>query len=233
MAQEHKDTTNARHQLQVQHHIQERLTRIFAPEDAGLQAALRSAKKERLPEIQISPLQGKLLQLLATACNARRVLEIGSLAGYSGIWLARVLPADGRLITLEINPKHAQVVHNSFERAGVGDRSEVRVGKALDLLPQLTGEAPFDMVFIDADKAPYPLYLDWAIRLSRPGGIIVADNCIREGQALQESESADENTNGLIQYNKRASSDPRLLSLALAMDDNYTDGFTISVVRPA
>jgi len=147
--------------------IQAAITDMFAAEDEGLRAALTSAKQAGLPEIQISPIQGKFLQLLAATCNAHKILEIGALAGYSGIWLARALPAGGRLISLEVNPDHAKVVRDSFARAGVGDRSEVRVGKALDLLPALESEAPFDLVFIDADKPPYAQYLDWALRLSR------------------------------------------------------------------
>src|SRR6266699_6959774 len=202
---------------------------MFAPEDEALRSVLADAKQAGLPLIQISPIQGKLLQLLATMCNAHKILEIGSLAGYSGIWLARALPPDGRLITLEVSPEHAQVVQNSFKKAGVADRSEVRVGNALDLLPQLQSEAPFDLVFIDADKPPYPQYLDWALRLARPGSIIVADNCIRRGAALHESN--DEATAGLFEYNRRIASNPRLVSLALPMDDDFTDGYAIAVVR--
>src|SRR5207237_7753394 len=123
----------------------------------------------------------------------------------------------------------AKAVRKSFARAGVGDRSEVRVGKALDLLPQLESEAPFDLVFIDADKPPYPQYLDWALRLTRPGSIIVADNCIRSGRAFRQPE--DEGMAGVVEYNRRIASDPRLLSLDLAMDDDFTDGFAISVVK--
>src|SRR5579885_2001333 len=170
--------------------IQDQIARIFAPEDDALRNALVSAKQAGLPEIQISPIQGKFLQLMAAACNARKILEIGALGGYSGIWLARALPAGGRLITLEINPTHAEVVRNSFKRAGVADRSEVRVGKALDLLPQMESEAPFDLVFIDADKTPYPQYLDWALRLTRPGSIIVADDCVR-GKRLWKAADQD------------------------------------------
>src|SRR6184192_2067281 len=206
---------------ETRHKFETTIARIFAPEDEGLRAALTSAKQAGLPEIQISPIQGKFLQLLAATCNAHKILEIGALAGYSGIWLARALPAGGRLISLEVNPDHAKVVRDSFARAGVGDRSEVRVGKALDLLPALESEAPFDLVFIDADKAPYAQYLDWALRLSRPGSIIVADNCIREGMAFKQPE--DEGTAGIVALNKRMASDPRLVSLVLAMDDDYTD----------
>ncbi|HLH63366.1 MAG TPA: O-methyltransferase [Ktedonobacteraceae bacterium] len=209
--------------------IQDQIARIFAPEDDALRNALVSAKQAGLPEIQISPIQGKFLQLMAAACNARKILEIGALGGYSGIWLARALPAGGRLITLEINPTHAEVVRNSFARAGLSDRTEVRVGKALDLLPQLESEAPFDLVFIDADKQPYPQYLEWALRLIRPGSIIVADNCIRGGRGF--GDPMDEGSVGVFEYNQRIASDPRLVSLDLAMDDNFTDGFAISVVK--
>jgi caffeoyl-CoA O-methyltransferase len=221
--------TALQQQASIRKSIEADITQMFAAEDEGLRYALSAAKQAGLPQIQISPVQGKFLQLLAAACHARKILEIGSLAGYSGIWLARALPAGGRLITLEMNPHHAGVVRSSFTKAGVDDRAEVRVGKALDLLPALEGEAPFDLVFIDADKPPYPQYLDWALRLARPGSIIVADNCIRSGAALHESEDAA--TAGLFEYNRRAASDPRLVSLALPMDDDYTDGFTIAVVR--
>ena len=209
--------------------IEEAITGVFAPEDEALRYALTSMREAGLPEIQISPIQGKFLQLLAAASNARSILEIGSLGGYSGIWLARALPPGGRLITLEINPTHAAVVRKSFEKAGVSDRTEVRVGNALDLLPKLDSEAPFDLVFIDADKAPYPQYLEWALRLSRPGSIIVADNCIRRGIALQTP--GDESVAGIVEFNKRIASDPRLVSLLLPMDDDYTDGFAVAVVK--
>ena len=216
-------------EAETRHKIETLVTRMFAPEDEGLRNALSTAKQAGLPQIQISPIQGKFLQLLAAACNARKILEIGSLGGYSGIWLARALPPGGRFITLEINPAHANVVRGSFAKAGVSDRAEVRVGKALELLPQLEGEAPFDLVFIDADKQPYPQYLDWALRLTRPGSIIVADNCIRGGRGFGDPE--DEGSVGILEYNRRIASDPRLTSLALAMDDDYTDGFAIAVVK--
>jgi caffeoyl-CoA O-methyltransferase len=223
------ELTILQQQAQIQHEIQDAITMMFAPEDEGLQSALREASQAGLPEIQISPIQGKLLQLLATMCNAQKILEIGALAGYSGIWLARALPPGGHLITLEVSPAHADVVKKSFASAGVGDRTEVRVGKALDLLPQLANEAPFDLVFIDADKAPYPQYLDWALRYTRPGSIIVADNCIRGGKGLRPS--GDEGTAGVFEYNQRVVNNPHLVSLALPLDDEYTDGFTIAVVK--
>src|SRR6266446_9636375 len=229
MTDNSQDLATLQQEAQIRRGIEADITRLFAAEDEGLQYALRAGKEAGLPQIQISPIQGKFLQLLAVACHARNILEIGSLAGYSGIWLARALPPGGRLITLEVNPQHADVVRRSFTRAGVADRAEVRVGKALDLLPQLASEAPFDLVFIDADKPSYPQYLDWALRLTPPGSIIVADNCVRSGKAFEEPE--DEGMAGIAEYNKRIASDPRLTSLDIAMDDDYTDGFAISVVR--
>ncbi len=232
MTDNNSELTTLRQQEKTRHDIEEAITHQFAPEDEGLRYAVSAAKDAGLPQIQISPIQGKFLQLLATACNARKILEIGSLAGYSGIWLARALAPGGRLITLEVNPEHANLVRRAFAKAGVSDRAEVRVGKALDLLPQLESEAPFDLVFIDADKPPYPQYLDWALRLARPGSIIVADNCIRGGKGFaQQGHPEDEYSAGIVEYNKRIASDPRLVSLALAMDDDYTDGFAIAVVR--
>jgi len=219
-------------QSHTQHVMEQRITQLFAAEDGGLQNALEAAKAAGLPAIQISPIQGKLLQMLATLCNARKILEIGSLAGYSGIWLARALLANGRLLTLEIDAKHAEVVRNSFTKAGVGDRTEVRVGKALDILPTLESEAPFDLIFIDADKPPYPQYLEWALRLTRPGSVIVADNCIRGNRLLDPAQVTDETEKAVAEYNKRVAQNPRLQSLALAMDDDFTDGFTIAVVLP-
>jgi len=209
--------------------IVEAITLHFAAEDQGLRHALTAAKQAGLPQIQISPIQGKLLQLLAAACNAQKILEIGSFGGYSGIWLARALLTNRRFITLEINPTHAALVRNAFAQAGVSDRAEVRVGNALNLLPHLESEAPFDLIFIDADKSPYPQYLDWALRLSRPGSIIVADNTIRSGKGFEEPQ--DEGMAGIVAYNKRIASDPRLISLDLAIDDDYTDRFAISIVR--
>jgi len=230
------DTTqNAQTLLRQQADIQQTIARLFAPEDEGLRHALTAAQEAGLPPIQISPIQGKLLQLLATLCNAQKILEIGSLAGYSGIWLARALPTNGRLISLEISPKHAEVIRGSFARAGVTERAEVRVGNALDVLPTLQSEAPFDLVFIDADKSNYPAYLDWSLRLTRPGSIIVADNTVRGGKRLQDPsqlQGMDSDTIGAATYNQHVLANPRLLSLALAIDDEYTDGFTIAVVQP-
>jgi caffeoyl-CoA O-methyltransferase len=206
------------------------LDRLFAPEDDALRAAIAAGRAAEMPAIQISPLQGRLLQILAAACGARKILEIGALAGYSGIWLARALPADGRLISLEVSEKHAEVARASLARAGVSDRAEVRVGPATETLPALVADAPFDLVFIDADKPGYPAYLDWALKLTRPGSIIIADNCIRGGAPLREPLGDDPATRALGDYDRRVASDPRLLSVAFPIDDDGTDGFAISVV---
>jgi caffeoyl-CoA O-methyltransferase len=209
--------------------LEEVIARQFAAEDEVLRQTTERAREHGLPSIQISPLQGKLLQVLAKACQARKILEIGALAGYSGIWLARALPADGRLITLEIDETHANVVRESFRQAQVDDRTEVRVGPALETLPQLKEEGPFDLIFIDADKGAYPQYLAEAIRLSRPGSIIVADNCVMGGNALgdvQESTTQPQHFTGPRTYNQRAGSDPALCSIALPM----SSGMTVSVV---
>lgn len=206
------------------------LTGLFAPEDDALKAAIEAGRAAAMPAIQISPLQGRLLQVLAKACGARKILEIGALAGYSSIWLARALPPDGQLISLEVSEKHAGVARASLERAGLSDRAAVRVGSATESLPSLAGDAPFDLVFIDADKSSYPVYLDWALKLTRPGSVIVADNCIRGGKPLRATSADDADTQALGAYDRQVASDPRLLSVAFPMDDDGTDGFAISVV---
>lgn len=221
-----------RQRAQTRAEIEANLLRLFAPEDDALRHARAVTREEEMPAIEISPLQGRLLQVLAAACGAKRILEIGALAGYSSIWLARALPADGRLISLEVSEKHARVARASLERAGVGDRAEVRVGPAEETLPALAQEPPFDLVFIDADKPGYPTYLDWALRLTHPGSLIVADNCIRGGAPLRPSQDgANADTQGLAAYDQRVASDPRLLTIALPIDEDGMDGFAISVVR--
>jgi caffeoyl-CoA O-methyltransferase len=172
-----------------------------------------------------------LLQVLAAAGNVYKILEIGALGGYSGTWLARALPEGGKLITLEVSSKHAEVVRAAFARAGLSDRTEVRVGPADELLPTLQSEAPFDMFFIDANKDGYPTYLDWALKLARPGSIIVADNNVRYGKPFQEPPPDADNA-GVAAYNERIASDSRLRSILLPIDEDGMDGFAISVVLP-
>jgi predicted O-methyltransferase YrrM len=161
-------------------------TSLFVGADPALDAALAANAAADLPSIDVAPSQGKLLHLLARMQQARRILEIGTLGGYSTIWLARALPADGRLITMEFEPKHAAVAKSNIDRAGLSDRVEIRVGAALDSLAQLATEnpAPFDMIFIDADKPNNPVYLEWAMKLSRRGTVLIVDNVIREGKIV-------------------------------------------------
>jgi predicted O-methyltransferase YrrM len=170
--------------------VDEYVTGLLAPPDEALDAAVRAGEAAGLPQIQVSPPQGKLLHLLAQTISARSILEFGTLAGYSTIWLARALPAGGRLITLEANPEYAQVAAASIAAAGLGEVVEVRVGPALDQLPQLEadGVAPFDLTFIDADKVHTPDYFAWALEHSRPGSLIVADNVVRDGQLADLSD---------------------------------------------
>ena len=229
MAENDDELTRLRQAAEQRAYIDTRLGELFAPEDDALTATIASAKANDMPAIQISPLQGRLLQILAAACGAKKILEIGALAGYSGIWLARALPAGGKLISLEISEKHARVWRENVARAGLSDRAEIRVGSGEQLLPALTSDAPFDMIFIDADKPGYPTYLDWALKLSRPGSLIVADNCIRGGGPLR-GDSDDPTSAAIYEYDTRVASDPRLLSVAFPIDDAGTDGFAISVV---
>ncbi len=164
--------------------VDEYVTGLLVPPDETLDAAVRAGEAAGLPPIQVSPPQGKLLHLLAKTIGARSILEFGTLAGYSTIWLARALPADGRLITLEANSEYAEVAAASIAAAGLGDVVEVRVGPALDQLPQLEadGVGPFDLTFIDADKVHTPDYFAWALKHSHPGSLIIADNVIRDGR---------------------------------------------------
>lgn len=156
--------------------------------DAALEDALAASDAAGLPQIAVSPAHGKQLHLLARAIGARKVLEIGTLGGYSTIWLARALPADGKVITLEYSPKHAEVARANFAAAGLADRVEVRVGAALDSLPSLVDAGPFDLVFADADKENNAEYFAWAVRLTRPGSLIIVDNVVRGGRITAESE---------------------------------------------
>ena len=188
---------------------------------------MEQARENGLPDISVSAIQGKFLMLQAKMMKAKRILEIGTLGGYSTIWLARALPVDGRLITLEIDETHAEIVRESFRQAQVDDRTEVRVGPALESLPQLVAEAPFDLIFIDADKGAYPQYLAWALRLAHPGSIIVADNCVLGGDGLTVQDTpASSRATGAREYNQKASSDPALCSIALPINS----GMTVSVV---
>ena len=195
---------------------------LFAAEDATLAQLREEADRAGLPPATIAPELGRLLQLLLGAVGARRVLEVGTLGGYSAIWMARALPADGRLLTLERDAGHAAFARRQLAGAGLGDRVEVRVGRALDLLPSLDGEL-FDLVFLDADREPLPTYLDWALRLLRPGGLVVADHALRAGRVVSAA-AGDPDTAAVREFNRRLAGDPRVDGTVLAAGDGVAIG---------
>ena len=212
--------------------VDEYINQQLVPSDAALDAALAACADEGLPAISVTPSQGKLLHLLARALSAKNILEIGTLGGYSTIWMARALPADGRLITLEAVAKHARVATENIAHAGLAEKVELREGKALDTLPELAAEGleAFDLIFIDADKRNNPNYFDWALRLSHKGSMIIVDNVVREG-AVVESESKDADVQGVRQLFERMAAEPRVLSTAMqTVGSKGHDGFTISLV---
>ena len=203
------------------------ITDLLVPVDAVLDQALRASAEAGMPAIAVSPNQGKLLMLLAQALGARKILEIGTLGGYSTIWLARGLTSEGRLITLEADPKHAEVARSNIAQAGFAGVVEVRQGKALGSLPLLVNEGPFDLVFIDADKPNYPEYLAWAVKLTRRGGFIVADNVVRKG-AIVNSGTGDANVDGVRRFNEALAADSRLSATEIqTVGSKGYDGFAI------
>ena len=204
-------------------YIQER----SGPSDDLLQELLDIARQEGLPPIQVPPALGRLLSLLIHIAGVRRILEIGTLAGYSTIWMARALPEDGRLISLEVEPRHAALATRFLTRAGLAERADVRVGPALESLASLVEEPPFDLVFIDADTLSLPAYLDWALRLTRPGGLILADNVLR---GVLEPGSATAQVQAMRTYNDRVAQDPRLEAIILLTRDGL-EGISLARVR--
>jgi predicted O-methyltransferase YrrM len=198
---------------------------LFGAEDALLSALREEADRTGLPPISISADEGRLLQVLLTAINARRVLEVGTLGGYSAICMARALPPGGKLLSIDIEEAHATFARRYVARAGLSDRIEVRVGRALDLLPSLDGER-FDAMFLDADKEPLPTYFEWALRLVRPGGLIIGDNALWGGK-VYGGEASDEKTRAVREFNRRMASDPRVLGIIVPTHD----GVAVAVVR--
>jgi predicted O-methyltransferase YrrM len=202
-------------------------------DDPPLDAALRANEEAGLPAIDVSPVQGKLLHLLARASGARRILEIGTLGGYSTIWLARAVPEDGRVVTLEIDPHHAGVARANLDRAGVGARVDIRVGPALESLTalQAAGEAPFDFVFIDADKQNNANYVQAAIDMARPGALIIVDNVVREGEIL-DAASDDPKVQGTRRLFDMLADEPRLDATAVqTVGSKKWDGLVVALVR--
>lgn len=209
------------------------IEQTLALQDGALDAAKRANAEAGLPSIDVTASQGKLLHLLVLATRAKRVLEIGTLGGYSTIWLARALPRGGRVVTLEREPKHAGVARANLKHAGVGKKVEIRVGAAADSLAQLhkEGAKPFDLVFIDADKPSNAVYLDWALKLAKPGTLIVIDNVIREGE-LANATSTDPAVVGTREMIARMAADPRLVATAVqTVGSKGYDGFAIALVR--
>jgi predicted O-methyltransferase YrrM len=208
------------------------LADLFVPSDSALDAALEASAAAGLPAINVSPNQGKLLQLLARMQGARNILEIGTLGGYSTIWLARALPAGGRLITLEFEPKHAEVARASLVRAGLAGVVELRVGRALDTLPQLAaeGRGPFDLIFIDADKENYADYFVWALKLARRGTLIIADNVVRKG-AVTDAGSSDPLVQGVRRFHDLLAAEKRVSATVFqTVGTKGYDGFAIALV---
>ena len=207
---------------------------MLLPSDPALESALEASARAGLPAISVSPNQGRFLQILAQIVGARSILEIGTLGGYSTIWLARALRAGGRLITLEVDPKHADVAQLNVARAGLKNVVEMRVGNALETLPQLSAErrGPFDLIFIDADKPNIPTYFDWALKLSRPGTLIVVDNVVRNG-AVVDGNSSDPSIQGVRSFIEQlgAASGASGAVIQTVGTKGY-DGFAIVLVGP-
>jgi predicted O-methyltransferase YrrM len=212
--------------------VDRHFTNLLVPADPVLEEALRASAAAGLPPHHVSPTEGKLLSLLARIQGARAILEIGTLGGYSTIWLARELPTDGHLITLEIDARHAEVARANIARAGLADVVEVRVGRAVEILPQLAaeGRGPFDLIFIDADKQSNVEYFAWALKLSRRGSVIVADNVVRNG-ALVDATSADPSVQGVRRFLDLVAREPRVSVTAIqTVGTKGYDGFAIALV---
>ncbi|HZR29705.1 MAG TPA: O-methyltransferase [Terriglobales bacterium] len=233
-------STQAKTTIQKENHTKDQWTAVdhyigdlLVQHDPALDAALEASTVAGLPAIQVSPTQGKLLHLLALSHGARNILELGTLGGYSTIWLARALPADGRLITLEADAKHAEVARANIARAGLASVVELRLGRAQETLPNLAAEKrePFDFIFIDADKTGYPEYFTWALKLSRPGTMIIADNVVRKG-AVVDGSSSDADVQGVRRFYELVAREPRVSATAIqTVGSKGYDGFAMVVVK--
>ena len=213
--------------------VDEYINTLLVPEDEALLATKNSIEENNIPQISISANQGKFLYLLALLCRAQNILEIGTLGGYSTIWLARALPDNGRLITIEVDPKHANVAQKNIERAGLDDKVDIRIGKALEILSRMEMESqePFDMIFIDADKPPYAEYFQWALKLSHPGTLIIADNVIRDGKVL-DADSKDEMVKGVQRFNTLlAATQSVTATIIQTVGEKDHDGMAIAIVK--
>jgi len=205
---------------------------LLVPSDPALDAALRASTDAGLPAIQVSPSQGKLLHLLARMCGARNILEIGTLGGYSTIWLARAIPRGGHVITLEADQKHADVARSNFARADLSDVIELRLGRGLDTLPHIVaeGRGPFDLVFIDANKSEMPEYFDWALKLAHSGSVIIADNVVRHGEVIQAN-NPDPDIQGVRRFNEMLAREKRVTATEIqTVGSKGYDGFALALV---
>jgi predicted O-methyltransferase YrrM len=212
--------------------VDQYINEMLIPSDPALEGALRTTAEAGLPQIQVSPAQGKLLHILVRSLAARRILEIGTLGGYSTIWMARALSPGGHVLTLEAEAKHAEVARSNFASAGLTDRIEVRLGSALDTLPRLAaeGRGPFDFIFIDANKSTITEYFDWALRLSRPGSVILVDNVIRDGEVI-DADSDDPDVQGVRRFNVRLAQESHVSATEIqTVGSKGYDGFAMAVV---
>jgi predicted O-methyltransferase YrrM len=211
--------------------VDEYIEGLLIGEDEALDGALEAADRAGMPAIGVAPSHGKMLNLIARIHGARKILEIGTLAGYSTIWLARALPEDGKLITLEYEPAHAEVAAANLAKAGLADKVEIKVGAALDTLPAIADEGPFDLFFIDADKVNNPAYVRWALDHSRPGSVIVVDNVVRSGRVL-EADSTEEAIVGTRALGRLLAEEPRLSStMVQTVGGKGYDGFALVLVE--
>jgi predicted O-methyltransferase YrrM len=218
--------------LEIWKQVDSFFTDALIPADPALGAALAANHEADLPAIDVTPLQGKFLELMIRATGARRVLEIGTLGGYSTIWMARAVGPAGNVVTLEIDPHHAEVAQRNLDNAGLAERVDLRVEPASEALAALVAErsAPFDFIFIDADKAGYPDYIQWSLKLSRPGTLIIADNVVRDGKVI-EPDNPDPNIRGVRRFTELVAAEPRLSTTVLqSVGSKGYDGFAIAVV---
>jgi predicted O-methyltransferase YrrM len=213
--------------------VDQYINHLLAPEDISLKQTIRSIKEGGIPQISVSANQGKFLQVMALLSRANRILELGTLGGYSTIWMARALPENGKLISLELDKHHAEVAQKNIDNAGLTNKVEIKVGKASETLETMITEKEelFDMIFIDADKPPYAEYFGYALALSHPGTLIICDNVIREGKILEEN-SKDENVKGARRFNKMLSENDKVTATIIAtVGAKDYDGMAIAVVK--
>jgi len=213
--------------------VDQYISDLFGDQDNELAATEQSIIEANIPQISVSTNQGKFLHLLARLSKAKKILEIGTLGGYSTIWLARALPPDGKIISLEVDPKHAAVAQKNVNHAGLSELVEIRIGKAIEELPKLLGEneGPFDVIFIDADKPPYKEYFEWSLKLSRPGTLIIADNVIRDGKVLEKI-SPDEMVAGVKRFNEALAATPSVTATIIqTVGAKDHDGMALAIVN--